>query len=258
MNLLTNHPDLWLSQFPRPAQDAHKYDRGHAQIVGSTELTGATRLAATACARIGAGLTTVIGGKKSDVYRASLPAHIMVRERAPKDQSRINATLVGPGGNPAKAAISRVRPTQHALILDAGEVVEPRFGLDDYCVLTPHEGEFARAFPTLKGSREEQAALASARTGATIVLKGPQTVIAAPDGQVVVNPHAVPYLATAGSGDVLAGMIAGLSAQGMHPFIAACAAVWIHGEAGMRFGPGLVASDLPEMIPGVLVNLLYP
>lgn len=258
MNPIPNHPDLWIAQFPRPTTETHKYDRGHAQIIGSTDLTGATRLAAMACARIGAGLTTVIGGKKSDVYRSALPAHVMVRERAPKDQTRINATLVGPGGNPAKADVRRSRPTQHALILDAAETVAQRFPLDDYCVLTPHDGEFDRAFSSIKGTREERAVLASARTGATIVLKGARTIIAAPDGQVVVNDHASPWLATAGSGDVLAGMIAGLSAQGMHPFIASCAAVWIHGEAGLRYGPGLVAADLPDMIPGVLVNLLYP
>ncbi len=259
MNSITNHPDLWLSQLPLPAADGHKYDRGHVQIIGSLELTGATRLAAESAARIGAGLTTVIGGKKADVYRASLPAHIMVRDKILKDQRRVTATLVGPGGKPAKGDVIRHRPTQHALILDAGEVAARRFPLDDYCVLTPHDGEFAAAFPVLnEGSREEKAAAAAAQTGATIVLKGQNTVIAAPDGQIVTNRHDTPWLATAGAGDVLAGMIAGLSAQGMHPFIAACAAVWMHGEAGRRIGPGLVASDLPQVIPGVLVNLLYP
>ncbi len=258
MNLLNNHPDLWLSQIPRPTADGHKYDRGHAQIIGSLELTGATRLAAAAAARIGAGLVSVVGGKKADIYRSSLPPHILVHDSCPKDQTKITASLVGPGGAPADISIKRHRPTRHSLIIDAGEIAAGRLPLDDYCVLSPHEGEFGHAFPQLQGTREERAMAASKKTGATIVLKGAHTVIAAPDGQIVVNTHASPYLASAGTGDVLAGMIAGLSAQGMHPFIASCAAVWMHGEASLRLGPGLVASDLPEMIPGILINLLYP
>jgi NAD(P)H-hydrate epimerase len=258
MNPIINNPELWLSVFPRPDEDAHKYDRGHAQIVGSQDLTGATRLAAMACARIGAGLVTVIGGKKSDVYRASLPGHILVQEQVSKNQDKITASLIGPGGHPAKADIQRRFPTRHSMVLDAAEIGAGRFAVDDYCVLTPHEGEFERAFPSIKGTREERAVAAAAKTGATIVLKGPQTVIAAPDGQLIINTHSTPYLATAGTGDVLAGMITGLSAQGMHPFIAACAAVWIHGEAGRWVGPGLVASDLPDMIPAVLARLLNP
>lgn len=258
MNPIINNPELWLAAFPRPSDDGHKYDRGHVQIAGSQALTGATRLAAIAAARIGAGLVTVIGGKKSDIYRIALPPHILVKDRIDYDQDKITASLVGPGGHPAKADIKRRFPTRHALILDADEIGAGRFPVDDYCVLTPHEGEFAKAFPYMTGTREERAVAAALKTGTTVVLKGAQTVIAAPDGQVVVNTHASPYLATAGSGDVLAGMIAGLSAQAMHPFIASCAAVWIHGEASRWIGPGLVASDLPDLLPGVLARLLNP
>lgn len=258
MDPVLNTPDLWLSELPRPAADGHKYVRGHAQIIGSSELTGATRLAAAACARMGAGLVTVIGGTKSDIYRASLPAHIMVREKSLKDQSHITASLIGPGGDPAKADIHRHRPTRHGLVLDAAEIGAGRFHLDDYCVVTPHEGEFAAAFPGINGTPAERAIAASAKTGAIVVLKGPVTYIAAPDGKIVMNNNTTPYLATAGTGDVLAGMITGLIAQGMMPFESACAAVWIHGEAGRYIGPGLVASDLPELIPAILARLINP
>lgn len=256
MDLIINKPDLWMAALPRPAVDGHKYGRGHAQIIGSEELTGATRLAAAACARVGAGLVTVIGGKKADIYRTCLPAHIMVQDKALKDQSRITASLVGPGGKSVPSPIDRPRPLRHALVLDAAEVGAGRYALDDYCVLTPHEGEFAAAFPGINGSPEERASAASAKTGAIVVLKGPVTMIAGSDGRIVANDHTTPYLASAGTGDVLAGMITGLLAQGMPPFDAACAAVWIHGEAGRFIGPGLVASDLPELIPGILANLL--
>lgn len=249
---MENNPELWRDVLPRRSGDVHKYDFGHALIYGAPSLTGATRLAASACARVGAGLTTVLASKKvADVYRASLPAHIMVREDLGWNDDRVTAKLYGPGGLSVKPDFTSSIPT----VLDADALSEFPDRLSENFVLTPHEGEFARAFPNIKGARIARAKEAAISIGAVIVLKGSETIIAHPDGRCVVNKHASPVLATAGSGDVLAGMITGLLAQGMPPFEAACAAVWMHGDAALRFGEGLVASDIPEIIPEVLQNL---
>lgn len=248
-----NSSDLWRGEFPRPAADTHKYARGLAAIYAAPAMTGATRLAAGAAARMGAGLVNVLAEEGvANVYRCALPAHIIVRSLEWND-SRVTARLYGPGGIPAGVRLRLDRPA----VIDADALLGLPEALHENIVLTPHEGEFARIFPDLaEGARAEKALAAAHRTGACVVLKGAQTVIAHPDGRVVVNDHASPYLATAGSGDVLAGMIAGLLAQGMDSFPAACAAVWMHGECALRFGPGLVAEDLPGLIPGVLKEVL--
>ncbi len=249
-----NSPSLWLEHLPRKTADANKYDYGHAVIYGAPELTGATRLAAQACARIGAGLTTVLTtSQRADIYRVSLPAHIMVRGNLGWWDQRVNAVLYGPGGLPERVVIHDDLP----MVLDADALADLPKNLHDRIVLTPHEGEFAKAFPDLQGTREERAAAAAQKTGAVVVLKGEHTLIAAPHGKRLVrNSHAAPTLATAGTGDVLAGMITGLLAQGMEPFEAACAAVWLHGDCALHFGPGLVASDLPDLIPAAFARLL--
>jgi NAD(P)H-hydrate repair Nnr-like enzyme with NAD(P)H-hydrate dehydratase domain len=247
-----NAPSLWLNEFPRRMADSHKYDYGHALIYAAPELTGATRLAAESCSRMGAGLVTVLSPRAAaNVYRASLPAHIMVRDDLEWNDDRVTARLYGSGGISVEPDFS----SGISMVLDADALIDLPKKLHDKIVLTPHEGEFARAFPDLRGSKTERAAFAAKQSGAVVVLKGSETVIAAPDGHVVSNTHATPWLATAGTGDVLAGMITGLLAQGMAVFSASCAAVWIHGEAALRFGPGLVASDLPYMLPGVLKDL---
>lgn len=264
---MQNTPDLWLKDFPFKSGDKHKYDYGHALVYAVPELTGATRLAAEAAARIGAGLVTVVSPPEmANIYRMALPAHIMVRDDPDWWDERVTAALYGPGGVSVKPVI---RPDV-VTVLDAGALdplplslslkgegkTRQRQGEDEIqAMLTPHEGEFAKAFPDIKGSREERAIAAACQSGAVVVLKGQETVVAHPDGRFAVNEHMSPHLATAGTGDVLAGVITGLAAMGMEPFMAACAAVWIHGDCARRFGSGLVASDLIVEISAVLANL---
>jgi ADP-dependent NAD(P)H-hydrate dehydratase / NAD(P)H-hydrate epimerase len=265
-----NSPSLWLENFPRRVTDSHKYDFGHTLIFGAPKMTGATRLAAEACARIGAGLTTVIAtGESANIYRETLAPHVIVEDMNPdiaahfKDKRR-NAVLIGPGGGQdysgLQSHISAASRGGIGTVIDAdglNALAESKCFelLSGQCVLTPHEGEFGRLFPDITGDRQFMAREAARRTGAVLVLKGPETIIAVPDGDVVVNSNAPPNLATAGTGDVLAGMITGLLAQGMTPFQAACAAVWMHGEAACLAGPGLVAADLQAQIPRVLRGL---
>lgn len=267
-------PALWRALFPVPSSDIHKYRRGHAVILGGNRMTGAARLAAMAAMRSGAGLCTIVAGKETGaIYRAG-PPHILYESLNADGfaghlaDSRRNAVLLGPGFGREEdeflqKSVLETLSGDRAAVLDADAltVFEDREGplfdaLHENCILTPHHGEFARLFPGGAGGDPVAAAcMAARRAGAVIVLKGASTVIAHPDGRYALNRHATPYLATAGAGDVLAGIILGLVAQGMPAFDAACAAAWIHGEAGLRFGPGLVAPDLIEQIPGILREL---
>ncbi|MEO1407977.1 MAG: NAD(P)H-hydrate dehydratase [Pseudomonadota bacterium] len=253
---MTNSPELWLSHFPIPAVDGHKYDRGHLAVLGAPALTGATRLAASAASRIGAGLVSVLSHDQVDVFRASLPPDIMVTSGPANDLKRLTACLLGPGGYEASRVEElRAIASEVPKVLDADglalwdQIPHP-------AILTPHEGEFSKTFPDLVGSRVDRASKAANRTQAVVVLKGPDTVIASPDSRVVVNTHASPWLAKAGTGDVLAGFSAGLLAQGMPAFEAACAAVWMHGDCGRHVGPGLIAGDLVDQVPALLSELL--
>ncbi|MCB1422351.1 MAG: NAD(P)H-hydrate dehydratase [Nitratireductor sp.] len=256
-----NTPSLWKDLLPWPSADGHKYDRGHAVILAADELTGATRLAATACSRMGAGLVTVISPAKADFFRTVLPPDIMVRDRFDPSMRGITAVLAGPGGGDAAAQLPEFGQSSFK-VLDAGAL--PPAGnyqtVDAATVLTPHEGEFARSFANLTGDRTERAMAAAKACGGVVALKGAETVIASPGGQLVTNSHASLFLAKAGTGDVLAGMICGLLAQ-CDPvtreamFEMVCAAVWMHGEAGIRLGPGLTASDLENALPGILRDL---
>lgn len=250
MNVTQNSPDIWQNHMPKLSENSHKYTRGHALIYGAPELTGASILAATACARIGAGLVTLLGGAKADIYRMALPPHIMVRDDMEWFDERITAQLYGCGGLACPPDHKRAIHT----ILDAAALEDLPERLSPETILTPHSGEFDRYLGAYKCSDDplENAKSASKALGCIIVLKGARTVIAAPDGQCAENNHASPYLASGGTGDVLAGMITGLCAQRMEPFMAACAAVWIHGETGIRIGAGLVATDIPDKIPEIL------
>ena len=267
-----NAPPLWLGAYPWPKLDGHKYRRGHVLIAGGEVMTGAARLAARAAARIGAGLVTVAAPQSAwPVYAAALTGVIVRPVARPEDfaellaDARRNALLLGPGGGTGEAMRHNVLAalaTRRAVVLDADALTvfaEQRdrllAAIAGPCVLTPHEGEFARLFPGSGGDKLARARAAASASGAVVLLKGADTVIAAPDGRAVVNGNAPPELATAGSGDVLAGLVTGLMAQALDPFRAAAAACWLHGDAATEFGPGLVAEDIIESVPGALRRL---
>ena len=266
-----NGPALWLEGYPWPALGTHKYRRGHVLVAGGDVMTGAARLAARAAARMGAGLVTVAAPVSVwPVYAASL-AGVIVRPVATAGDfdalladARRNALLLGPGLGASKTTRAQVLAalaTARAVVLDADALTlfadAPKAlfaAIRGPCVLTPHEGEFARLFRAT-GDKLARARAAAKESGAVLLLKGADTVIAAPDGRAIVNSNAPPELATAGSGDVLAGMITGLLAQGLDPFHAAAAACWLHGEAALAFGPGLVAEDIIDRLPSALGHL---
>lgn len=275
-----DHPPLWAASFPHLKIDGHKYTRGHAVVVsGGAAHTGAARLAARGALRAGAGLVTVATPPSALLVNAAHLTAIMLASFDGADgltkileDKRKNALLIGPGagvGAETRENVLAALLSGAAMVLDADALTSfaeiPRdlfVAIKGYfagpVVLTPHEGEFARLFPALTGSGESKlvrARRAAAEAGAVILLKGPDTVIAAPDGRAAIVINAGPELATAGSGDVLGGIVVGLQAQGMPPFEAAAAAAWLHGEAGAAFGPGLIAEDLPEMLPAVLRDL---
>ena len=270
--VVPNNPDLWLSHFPLPDQDSNKYTRGHALIYGGAVMTGAARLAARAAQRMGAGLVTLAAPEVAfPIYSSALESVII---RAVNDALAWNdllndekktAVLIGPGmgiGHLQMDMILAALETGKACVLDAdaltnfSEVPDILFSkLHARCVLTPHEGEFARLFRqhiNLKQDRKTRAMEAAALTKAVVLLKGAETVIASADGQMALNTNAPPWLATAGAGDVLAGMILGLLAQKMPVFMAAAAGAWIHGESATKFGPGLIAEDIISGIPDAL------
>jgi NAD(P)H-hydrate epimerase len=268
-----NGPDLWLGQLPRPGPGGHKYDRGHAVVLGGGLMTGAARLAARAARRAGAGLVTVAAPADAfGIYAAGDPGTIVHPVRRTSDWTeyiadpRRDAVLLGPGAGLTLETRSRVLAALaagKAAVLDADALSvfeaapETLFAaLSPRCLLTPHEGEFRRLFGAGEGSRLARARAAAARAGAIVLLKGADTVVASPDGRAAINANAPPWLATAGSGDVLAGIALGLAAQGMPTFEAACCAAWLHGAAASDFGPGLIAEDLPDGLPAVLRRLL--
>lgn len=275
-----NHPGLWGGYFRRPSFAGHKYHRGSVMAVsGGPMNTGAVRLAARGALRIGAGLVTVLSPRDAANINASHLTAIMLRpadtatdisEQLGSDGKYPMIGIIGPaagvGDDTRKKTIAVLKSATGA-VLDADALTSfadnpadlfSALRLDD--VLTPHSGEFTRLFPDidLTGGNLIAARAASSKAGAIVVVKGADTVVAAPDGRAAINVNAPPELATAGSGDVLAGFIAGLRAQGMPGFEAACAGVWLHGACGQAAGPGLIAEDLPEALPAVLRSLLAP
>jgi ADP-dependent NAD(P)H-hydrate dehydratase / NAD(P)H-hydrate epimerase len=269
-----NHPALWLTNLPRPRSSANKYTRGHALLFGGYPMTGAARMAARAAARMGAGLTTIAVPQAAFAIYAAALLSIMVLPLTEEGDfahllkdSRYTAFLIGPGAGVNTATRERalaMLATGKPVLLDADAISAFSPQADELfqairgpCVMTPHEGEFKRIFET-HGDKLTRARAAARRSGSVIVLKGPDTIIASPDGRAIINSNAPPSLATAGSGDVLGGIILGLLAQGMDAFGAAAAGVWMHGAAAGEFGPGLLAEDLPDLLPAVLRRLERP
>ena len=266
----------------------HKFTHGHALILsGGVGRGGAARMAARGALRIGAGLVTLGCPPSAVIENAAHLNAIMLRPvkdagvlAEELEDERINALCLGPGlgtGEREAALVTAALEAKRATVLDADALTligrDPALfaSLHERCVLAPHMGEFARVFPDIADklatpatdapaySKVDAARDAAKRAGCTVLLKGPDTVIAHPDGRAAINSahyeRSVPWLATAGAGDVLAGFIAGLLARGFGPFDAACAAAWLHVECALEFGPGLIAEDLPEMLPRVLARL---
>ena len=279
-NLFENGPAQWGADFPWASQDAHKYTRGHCLVVsGPAHATGAARLAARSALRVGAGLVSVAAQGEAVAINAAHLTAIMVKPfagaRGLSDlllDKRFNAVVLGPGlgvSSETRDMVCQVLAggaVTRKVLLDADALTcfaddpEALFNRirPGQVVLTPHAGEFERIFPGLmedSASKLEAARTAATKAGAVVLLKGADTVIAKPDGFAVINANAPPTLATAGSGDVLAGLIGGLLAQGMEPGKAAAAAAWLHGDAAGRFGPGLIAEDIPEILPESLSAL---
>ena len=272
--LFENGPGLWLDAFPWPGAEAHKHARGSLAVVsGGMSHSGAARLAARGGLRIGAGLVTVLSPPDAILVNASHLEAVMLAAFKSSDQlakmsGRATAVVIGPAAGVTEATranILALAGTDAALLVDADGLTvfseEPAAlfaALDERDVITPHPGEFGRVFPGLLEASPERitaARTAAKQAGCVVLLKGPDTVIAAPDGRAAVNTSGARWLATAGSGDVLAGFIGGLLAQGMAAFEAACAGAYIHGRAGAAFGPGLTAEDLPGLAPSVLSEL---
>ncbi|WOI52307.1 NAD(P)H-hydrate dehydratase [Parvularcula sp. LCG005] len=270
---LHNHPDLWREQLPLPPTAAHKYARGGVMVVGGPRhQTGAARLSAEAAARAGAGAVFVITqAAAADIYAAHLTSIMTVVEKDPATieafarAKKVAATVIGPGigvGDDAEGLLRSVMSAGQPGVYDADALTmigqagrEMMALLPEEAVLTPHEGEFATLFPDVSGNAMDRCVAAAAQCGRTVLLKGATTIIATPGETPIMNTHASPYLATAGAGDVLSGLIAGLLAQGMSAHLAAAAGAWLHGDAAQRLGPGMTADDLPKRLPLALQAL---
>jgi len=269
-----NTPEQWDFDYPAPDNNAHKYSRGFAVIIGGANLSGAAILAARSCRRIGCGMVSIaVPNGSLNRYQNASPGDIVHSFSTATDlqdlitDKRVSTILSGPGadaGETTKQFVLSALETRKPVVLDAGalssfhqspEVLFKSIASD--VLMTPHSGEFQRIFGQRVGSKVELARQAAKMSGATVLLKGPDTVIAHPDGRVLINNNASPWLATAGSGDVLAGICAGLMAQGLTAFNAAAMGCWIHGQAATRFGPGLIAEDLAEQIPFILNSKIF-
>jgi len=273
--LFINSPECWIDKMPDFELDSHKYNKGHAVVIsGDLTQTGACRLAAMAALRSGAGLVSVSSPENALMAHASHLTSVMIRRRENlvtdlKDH-RLNTWCIGPAAGLTKQTrndVLSILESGKNTVLDADALTvfedDPRVLFEAIkaisgrqCVLTPHAGEFARIFPYLKKLDKITAALSAATlSGAVIIYKGADTVVASPEGQVIISNDAPATLATAGSGDVLSGIVTGLMAQNMNAFDAACASVWLHGQCANEYGRGLISEDMEKLIPAVLKAL---
>ncbi len=274
-HIFHNHPDLWIDKFPGPASNCHKYNRGHAVVVSGDMIhTGASRLAAKAALRVGAGLVSVSSPADALSTHAAHLTSVMIRRRgeiiSDLEDDRLNAWCIGPAAGvdvSTRKNVLEIIKADKKVVLDADAITVFSEGplelfeainanIKSQCVLTPHAGEFAKLFPYLYKLDKITATQNAAKlAGAVMIYKGPDTVIASPNGKIVISTNGPPTLATAGSGDVLSGLVTGLLAQDMPIFEAACAATWVHGECANQLGRGLISEDLIEKIPRILLQL---
>lgn len=257
-----NTPALW--QLHAPGLEDHKYTRGHVTVLGGAVMTGAARLAAAAARRGGAGLVSIAALGNANVYRGGEPGVIVLEQKLPDllQDSRRTVWVCGPGlgVEAARASLPLLTAAGRQVVADAdalGAYAGDPDGLRGCAILTPHEGEFARLFGPVGSDKLAAARDAAAKVGAVVLLKGADTVIAAPDGRAAINDSAPPDLATAGAGDVLAGLLGALLGQGLPPWEAACAGSWLHGRAAALAGPGLLAEDLPPRVPEAIAEALH-
>ena len=273
-SIYENHPNNWINKFPWPKSKSHKYTRGFSLIIGGEKMTGASRLSARGAARIGCGLICLGVPKKSfNIYSVENPIAIIENIENENDlnnvlkDKRINTILIGPGlglnKKKLRLILRAVQDKNRTIILDAdalkNDFKKVLLKSKTKIIVTPHEGEFVKILKDLKIKRNKDKLLTAKefvrKTGVNLILKGSTTIICSQDNQISLNTNSSPFLATGGSGDVLAGMVTGLISQKMDIFYASCAAVWSHGEIAKIKGPGLIAEDLPELIPGLLKKL---
>ncbi|NJO32084.1 MAG: NAD(P)H-hydrate dehydratase [Rhodospirillales bacterium] len=265
VGLRANAPSRWRMHMPERTPGSHKYHHGHAVVVGGpAPATGACRLSARAALRVGAGLVSVVCEPAATPTYAADTAAIITRpvsDRGSLDivlsDRRVTAVLVGPGAGIGPRTIDIVQAVlahRRGIVLDADALTSFSACRDDLfrglrvdCVMTPHDGEYARLFDD-EGDRLTRALAGARKAGAVVLLKGADTVVASPDGRAAIQPAAPPALATAGSGDVLAGIVLGLLAQGMPAFEAACAATWLHAASVAGSTGGIIADDLPDRV----------
>ena len=263
-----NSPSIWKDKIVWPKVNDHKYSRGCIVIIGGPkEMTGAARLAAKAAQRAGSGIVILACDKNSsDIYYRTLTSQIVKSYRNIPElkniikDKRINSVVIGPGlGINNKNVVKNVLKHSNNIIIDADAITCFQNDIKSFkdlirnktVILTPHEGEFKKLFPNIKGNLVDKAIYAAKKLNSIIVLKSANTIIASQNNHVILNKYGSRWLATAGSGDVLAGIIGALLSNGMDAFHAAAFGVWIHSSAGIYFGPGLIAEDISDLIPKI-------